>query len=154
MTYVSQVEYVDARHLALSFQFFNKTRRNVLANPQVELLVIHPAHGGMYRIGARYLRTETEGALFERMKAKLAGIASHTGMSGVFKLRGADVYAVDGVDQVAAPRRAAGGRRAEPAVGAAALHLAAGRQCRPGRPGRAHCWTAWCTNSASSTRCC
>jgi hypothetical protein len=111
VTYVSQVEYVDARHLALSFQFFNKTRRNVLANPAVELLVIHPAHGAMYRIGARYLRTETEGALFERMKAKLAGIASHTGMSGVFKLRGADVYAVDGVDQVATPRRppAAGG---------------------------------------------
>jgi len=106
VTYVSQVEYVDARHLALSFQFFNKTRRNVLANPVVELLVVHPVHGAMYRIGARYLRTETEGALFERMKAKLAGIASHTGMSGVFKLRGADVYAVDGVDQVAAPQQA------------------------------------------------
>ena len=107
VTYVSQVEYVDAQHLALSFQFFNKTRRNVLANPGVELLVIHPAHGAMYRIAARYLRTETDGALFERMKAKLAGIASHTGMSGVFKLRGADVYQIDRVDQVAAPRREA-----------------------------------------------
>ena len=107
VTYVSQVEYVDAAHLALSFQFFNKTRANVLANPVAELLVIHPAHGAMYRIAARYLRTETEGALFERMKAKLAGIASHTGMSGVFRLRGADLYAVDGVDLVAAPRRSA-----------------------------------------------
>ena len=105
VTYVSQVEYVDAGHLALSFQFFNKTRRNVLANPGVELLVVHPAHGAIFRIAARYLRTETEGALFERMKAKLAGIASHTGMSGVFRLRGADVYAVDHVAQVAAPRR-------------------------------------------------
>jgi hypothetical protein len=104
VTYVSQVEYVDARHLALSFQFFNKTRRNVLANPVSELLVIHPQHGAMYRIGARYLRTETEGPVFERMRAKLAGIASHTGMSGVFKLRGADLYAVDGIEQVAAPQ--------------------------------------------------
>lgn len=104
VTYVSQVEYVDARHLALSFQFFNKTRRNVLANPQTELLVIHPQHGAIYRIGARYLRTETEGAVFERMRAKLAGIASHTGMSGVFRLRGADLYAVDQVEQVAAPQ--------------------------------------------------
>ncbi|WP_119293033.1 pyridoxamine 5'-phosphate oxidase family protein [Azohydromonas sediminis] len=107
VTYVSQVEYVDARHLALSFQFFNKTRRNVLANPVVELLVVHPLHGAMYRVAARYLRTETDGALFERMKAKLAGIASHTGMSGVFRLRGADLYVVDRVDQVAAPRHAA-----------------------------------------------
>jgi len=104
VTYISQVEYVEARQLALSFQFFNKTRRNVLANPLTELLVIHPVHGAMYRITARYLRTETEGALFERMKAKLAGIASHTGMSGVFKLRGADRYAVDRVEQVVAPQ--------------------------------------------------
>lgn len=98
------MEYVDARHLALSFQFFNKTRSNVLAHPDVELLVIHPAHGAMYRITARYLRTETAGALFERMKAKLAGIASHTGMSGVFRLKGADVYAVSAVQLVAPPR--------------------------------------------------
>jgi adenylate cyclase len=104
VTYVSQVEYVDTQHLALSFQFFNKTRRNVLANPLAELLVIHPRHGAMYRIGARYLRTETEGALFERMKAKLAGIASHTGMGGVFRLRGSDVYRAERVELVSAPR--------------------------------------------------
>jgi adenylate cyclase len=102
VAYLSQVEYVDAEHLALSFQFFNKTRRNVLANPHVELLVIHPGNGAMYRLQARYQRTETEGPLFERMKAKLAGIASHTGMSGVFHLRGADVYEVVSLEQVVA----------------------------------------------------
>ncbi|HYN58007.1 MAG TPA: GAF domain-containing protein [Rubrivivax sp.] len=104
VTYVSQVEYVDAHHVALSFQFFSKTRRNVLANPVAELLVVHPQHGAMVRIGARYLRTQTEGPVFERMKAKLAGIASHEGMSGVFKLRGADIYAVDHLEQVVRPR--------------------------------------------------
>jgi adenylate cyclase len=109
VTYVSQVEYVDARHLALSFQFFNKTRRNVLANPVTELLVTHPRHGAMYRIAARYLRTETAGAVFERMRAKLAGIASHSGMAGVFHLRGADLYAVDTVEQVLAPQAASSG---------------------------------------------
>ena len=109
VTYISQVEYVDARHLALSFQFFNKTRRNVLANPVAELLVIHPRHGAMYRIAARYLRTESEGAVFERMRAKLAGIASHSGMDGVFHLRGADLYAIDRVEQVLAPQAASVG---------------------------------------------
>lgn len=110
LTYLSQAEYVGAQHLALSFQFLNKTRHNVLANPLVELLVIHPAHGAMCRINARHLRTETDGALFERMKAKLAGIASHTGMSAVFRLRGADHYAVDRADRVALPcREVAGG---------------------------------------------
>ena len=34
------------------------------------------------------------------MKAHLAGIASHTGMAGVFRLQGADVYRVLGIEQV------------------------------------------------------
>ena len=34
------------------------------------------------------------------MKAKLAGIASHTGMTGVFRLLGADVYKVLDVERV------------------------------------------------------
>jgi adenylate cyclase len=104
VAYLSQVEYVDAGHLALSFQFFNKTRQNVLDNPEVELLVVHPFTGEIVRIQARYLRTETEGPLFERMKAKLAGIASHTGMSEVFVLLGADIYQVTGLEQAVAPQ--------------------------------------------------
>lgn len=94
VAYLSQVEYVDSVHLALSFQFFNKTRQNVLANPQTSLLVTSPLTARMYRLRLRYLRTETAGPLFERMKAKLAGIASHTGMSGVFVLKGSDIYRV------------------------------------------------------------
>jgi adenylate cyclase len=98
VAYLSQVEYVDSRHIALSFQFFNKTRQNILANAAAELLIVHPLTAAMYRLRARYLRTETEGPLFERMKAKLAGIASHTGMAGVFKLLGSDVYEVLSVE--------------------------------------------------------
>ena len=94
VTYVSQLMYVDRDHVALSFQFFNKTRENILANPQATVLMMDPDTAARYRITIRYLRTETEGALFERMKAKLAGIASHTGMTGVFRLLGADIYRV------------------------------------------------------------
>ncbi len=95
VAFLSQVHYVDGEHVALSYQFFNKTRRNILANPQGQLSVIDPYTGRLYRMRLRYLRTESEGALFERMKAHLEGIASHTGMAGVFRLLGSDIYRVE-----------------------------------------------------------
>jgi len=98
VAYISQVYYVDSRHVALSFQFFNKTRQNILANPQATALLIHPVTGRFYRLHIRYLRTETAGPLFEGMKAQLAGIASHSGMQGVFRLLGSDVYEVQQVE--------------------------------------------------------
>lgn len=94
ITALSQAQYVDPEHVALSYQFFNKTRRNILANPLLQLLVVHPLTAGQYRFSLQYLRTETEGPVFESMKAKLAGIAAHTGMSGVFRLLGADLYRI------------------------------------------------------------
>lgn len=98
VAYISQVYYVDERHVALSFQFFNKTRQNILANPYASVLVLHPVTAEFFRLGIRYLRTETEGPLFEGMKAQLAGIASHSGMASVFRLRGSDVYEVEAIE--------------------------------------------------------
>ena len=100
VAYLSQVHYVDERHVALSFQFFNKTRQNILANPRASLLLTDPATAAFHRLALRYLRTETQGPLFERMRAQLAGIASHSGMAEVFKLLGADVYAVEAIEAV------------------------------------------------------
>lgn len=111
VAYLSQIEYVDTATLALSFQFFNQTRRNVLANPVARLVATHPRTGARYRLTLRYQRTETTGALFERMKAKLAGIASHTGMSGIFRLQGSDLYAVEEIEQIHAPVLPASGPR-------------------------------------------
>lgn len=104
--YLSQVQFVDGGHLALSYQFFNKTRENIIANPRASLGVTSPLTGAQYRLALEYLRTETAGPLFESMKAKLAGIASHTGMSGVFRLLGADVYRVLDIYRVPGPARA------------------------------------------------
>jgi adenylate cyclase len=112
VSYVSQIHYVDSGHVALTFQFFNKTRENVLAHPRAAVLAVHPLTAARYRLELDYLRTEMAGPLFESMKAKLAGIASHTGMVGVFRLRGADVYRVRSIAQLpgrvlpaATPRR-------------------------------------------------
>jgi adenylate cyclase len=98
VAYISQVYYVDERHVALSFQFFNKTRQNILANPRATVLLIHPQTAAFFRLHLHYLRTETQGPLFEGMKAQLAGIASHTGMQGVFRLLGSDVYEVERIE--------------------------------------------------------
>ena len=113
VAYLSQVFYVDEQHVALSFQFFNKTRQNILANPRGTLLVLDPSSAAFHRLHIHYLRTETEGPLFERMRAQLAGIASHEGMADVFRLRGSDVYRVESIESVpgqpllpAAPPRA------------------------------------------------
>ena len=69
VAYISQVVYVDEGHVALSFQFFNKTRQNILANPCATVLVLDPVTARYYRLHLRYLRTETCGPLFERMCA-------------------------------------------------------------------------------------
>lgn len=100
VAYASQVHYVDAEHVALSFQFFSKTRQNVLAHPFAMVQVIEPGSFRHFRLKLRYLRTETAGPLFEYMKAQLAGIAAHSGMDKVFVLRGADVYRVLDIENV------------------------------------------------------
>lgn len=100
VSFLSQVHYLDSDHVALSYQFFNKTRQNILANPHATLQIIDPDTVAQYRLSLRYLRTETSGGLFETMKAKLAGIASHVGMQDVFRLLGADVYRVCAIEHV------------------------------------------------------
>ncbi len=100
VTYLSQVQFVDNEHIALSYQFFNKTRQNILVNPHAQLLILNPKAAATYRLSIQFLRTETAGPLFERMKAKLAGIASHTGMAGVFHLLGSDIFHVAGIQLV------------------------------------------------------
>jgi adenylate cyclase len=100
VAYLSQVQFVDSDHVALSYQFFNKTRQNIMANPRATLVVTNPVTVRQYRLSLEYLRTETSGPLFESMKAKLAGIASHTGMSGIFRLLGADIYRVHQIQPV------------------------------------------------------
>ena len=103
IAYLSHVHYVDAHHIALSYQFFNKTRQNILARPWARLQVTSPVTGAQYQLALSFLRTETSGPLFENMKARLAGIASHTGMGNVFRLLGADIYRVHEVTQVPSP---------------------------------------------------
>src|SRR3954468_16277959 len=92
--YLSHVDYVDHTHVALSFQFFNKSRRNIAENPQALVIVIDPDTGQGWQLRLKYVRSETEGPLFERMALRIEAIASYCGLKGIFKLRAADVYEV------------------------------------------------------------
>lgn len=103
---ISQVHWVDDDHVALSYQFFNKTRANLLATKQASVLVIDPQSLAFHRLDLDYVETRSSGPLFETMKAKLAGIASHHGLEKVFRLLGADIFRVATIEEVVPPSAA------------------------------------------------
>ena len=93
-TIISQVYYVDADHVALSFQFFSKTIKNVRENPNALVSVINPVTLEEWNLEISYDHSENKGPVFDDMDMKLEAIASVVGMSGIFKLKSADIYTV------------------------------------------------------------
>ncbi len=96
-TVISQVYFVDDTHVALSFQFFSKTIRNVRENPRAWVGVTDFGRQVDWLLELEFERSETDGPIFEAMDMQIEAIASATGMSGIFKLRAADVYRVRSV---------------------------------------------------------
>jgi len=93
-TYLSQVLRVDDRHVALTCQFFRKTRANLEENPLGALLLFDPESARQFRLHLRFVRSETEGLIFDVMERRLAAIASLARQEGIFVLRSADVFDV------------------------------------------------------------
>ena len=94
ITYLSVVHRLDSNHVALSFQFFNKSRRNLLENPKAQILLVEPATFRQFQLDLVYETTLTEGPIFERLRVNLDAVASQIGMSHIFSLRGADIFQV------------------------------------------------------------
>lgn len=99
-TVISKVYYVDETRVAVSFQFFNKTIKNVRENPRVCVQVPDMATMSLWNLHLRYDHSETEGPIFEEMDMQIEAIASATGMAGIFKLKAADIYDVLGVERL------------------------------------------------------
>jgi hypothetical protein len=99
VTVISQVYYVDDEHVALSFQFFSKTIRNVRENPRAFVSVSDLARRVEWVLQLEFRRSETQGPIFDAMDMQIEAIASATGMSGIFKLRAADIYRIVSVDK-------------------------------------------------------
>ena len=98
---VSEVYYVDPTTIALSFQFFSKTIKNVRENPRASIILNDIPAGRRWVLQVEYDHSETEGPIFDAMDLQIEAIASATGMSGIFKLRSADLYRVLGVETIA-----------------------------------------------------
>ena len=99
VTVISQVYYVDEQHAALSFQFFSKTIRNVRENPYAYVCVSDLEGQAEWILQLTFQRSETNGPVFEAMDMQIEAIATATGMSGIFKLRAADIYRVLSVEK-------------------------------------------------------
>jgi hypothetical protein len=106
VTVISQVYYVDDTHVALSFQFFSKTIRNVRENPRAYVSAPDMFGHANWVLHLEFQHSETEGPVFDAMDMQIEAIASTTGMSGIFKLRAADIYRVVSVERVPYPVRA------------------------------------------------
>ncbi|HEY7869136.1 MAG TPA: pyridoxamine 5'-phosphate oxidase family protein [Methylomirabilota bacterium] len=91
---ISQVYYVDPDHVALSHQFFNKTKRNLQQNPKAAVWVVSPETFESWDLDLEFVRSETSGPIFEVMEMQIEAIASLVGMKGIFKLRAADIFRV------------------------------------------------------------
>jgi len=93
-TVVSQVYYVDSDHVALSYQFFSKTIKNIRENPRALASMINPETFESWDLEIEYDHSETSGPVFDTMDMQIEAIASMTGMKGIFKLKAADIYRV------------------------------------------------------------
>jgi len=100
VTAISQVFYIDDSHIAISRQFFNKTVRNVSENPTLATVITCPETFSMWKIGLRFVESQTEGPLYEQMVMQLEAIATMSGMTDVFSLKSADICGVESIEML------------------------------------------------------
>src|SRR5262245_65452825 len=84
-TIISHVHYVDESHIALSFQFFNKTIRNVRENPRACVSLNDVKTSTQWILDDKYDHSEAEGTIFGEMEMRFYDIATAFDMEGILK---------------------------------------------------------------------
>jgi len=93
-TAVSQVFYVDENHVAVSHQFFNKTKHNISENPVARVIITCPVTYKLRKLLLRFIESQNSGEIFEQMRLQLDVISTTQHKEGIFKLRSADIFEV------------------------------------------------------------
>lgn len=100
VTYISQIFYVDAHHVALSFQFMNKTWHNLQQNPRATVLITCPNTLFMWKLKLRYIEMQTEGPVFEQMEMQLMAIMSMLTVKVDFAIKAALICRVEAIENL------------------------------------------------------
>ena len=74
-------------------------------NPRAAVTVSDLMGRANWLLDLEFEHSEREGPIFDAMEMRIEAIASATGMSGIFKLRAADIYRVRSVEKVSPPGR-------------------------------------------------
>jgi hypothetical protein len=98
-TSLSQVCYVDERHIALPVQNFSKACQRIKEVPEMIAEVVDPVTLRNWNLELKYLSTVEQGPIFEKMAVKLAKLFSLVGMEDLFHLKGAEIYEVLAVSE-------------------------------------------------------
>jgi adenylate cyclase len=94
VTCVSIVHLLSANKVGVSCQFMNKSLRNLRETGRAQILAMDPSTFAEYRLDLRFERMIDSGPVFEKMAATLDGVASQSGMTGVFALAGVAEFEV------------------------------------------------------------
>lgn len=99
LSYISQVHYIDNEHLAISWQFFNKTYKNIQDNPNFSVVVTSPTTFSMWKIDMNFIESLTEGDLFDEIEMALEAIASMYKAEDIFKLQAIMIGKIVSIEQ-------------------------------------------------------
>jgi adenylate cyclase len=104
VTAVSIVHLLAPRRVGVSCQFMNKSLRNLRETGRAQLTMLDPQTLAEYLLDLRFEELVESGPVFAKMDATLAGVASQSGMTGVFSLTGVAEFEVLGWRKCASAR--------------------------------------------------
>lgn len=99
VTYISQVYFVDKRHVALSFQFMNKTWKNIQENPRITVCITCPNTFSIWKLGLLFIEQKTEGDVFEEMDMQIAALSSRSEREKNFKIHSALICRIESIEK-------------------------------------------------------